>query len=480
VKLCLVQNLPQDVQYIALSHCWGLGPRFRLTTSSAGTFYEGIEVSALPKTFQDTIAVATKFRAEFGIRYVWIDSLCIVQDSLEDWRRESAIMGEIYQNAFCTVAATAAVDGSIGLFFQRQTWRILPCAIPVVPEDGAERMFYWTDPDDWTNSVSKAPLNQRSWVLQERLLSPRVLHFAADQLFWECSGLEASEVFPRGLPEGLGEQYKQWLRLVGTITVKDLRGTLRGAYGIWDQIVKTYSAGNLTEPTDRLVALSGIAHKMQEHLLPFDSYAAGLWRNDIPFGLLWDVKDPLKQDQSSNLVQHYIAPSWSWASRSGIVPGDVDPWASARSLINIKWARISAIGHDEMGQLNGGTIGLSCILIRAHLSRVYQPGSSAPGSALRLGRRLIGGAICRADEGFRFDVHLPTILYCLPIFQASGKYVTRCRGLLLIPSGRTREFRRYGTFTADAWNEEFLKSSDPHMFETGDLSANGRFDIMLI
>ena len=99
VRLRTIENNIENmhtIEYLALSHCWGSGPRFKLTSSSAAMLYEGVQISALCKTFQDAILVTKSFWDEFGVRYLWIDSLCIVQDSVVDWRRESAIMGEIY------------------------------------------------------------------------------------------------------------------------------------------------------------------------------------------------------------------------------------------------------------------------------------------------------------------------------------------------------------------------------------------------
>jgi heterokaryon incompatibility protein (HET) len=107
---------PDTITYLALSHCWGIGPRFTLTFSSVAGLHEGIDISMLSKTFQDAISVTKRFLVDFGIRYLWIDSLCIIQDSEIDWMRESAVMGEIYQNAFCTITATAGKDGNDGLF----------------------------------------------------------------------------------------------------------------------------------------------------------------------------------------------------------------------------------------------------------------------------------------------------------------------------------------------------------------------------
>jgi hypothetical protein len=466
-----------EIEYLALSHCWGSGPRLKLTASTEALLREGVEISTLCKTFQDAILVTKRFWDEFGIRYLWIDSLCILQDSDVDWRTESAIMGEIYQNAFCTLAATAAADGSRGLFSDRDPQRVLPCLISVVPVNQPKKLLRCMDTDDWVKNVNFAPLNSRSWVLQERLLSPRVLHFAANQLYWECSGQEACESFPGGLPDEFGEQFKQLLPFSGMPNVEGRQENSRGPYLVWDQVMKTYSAGNLSRQSDRLVALSGIARKLQRHVIPHDTYLAGLWKADMPFQLLWDVEE---REPPLHRWKDYIAPTWSWASRVSTVPCEKETWTSASPLVDITSTVVSSVDNDRMGQINGGYIRLSGILARGNLSRVHQPGSSNPGIALKLGERTIYSAICRLDDGINTTIHLPHVTYCLPVLRGLRNRVPRYKGLLLVPTGREMEFRRYGTFTADSPGDEFLVSCQPFVFETGKLNSSGRYEITIV
>ncbi|EXJ57659.1 uncharacterized protein A1O5_12449 [Cladophialophora psammophila CBS 110553] len=479
VRLRTVESIGDAyaIEYLALSHCWGLGPRVILTSSSAASLFEGVEIAALCRTFQDAIMVTKRFWDEFAVRYLWIDSLCIIQDSAEDWRQESANMGEIYQNAFCTLAATAAADGHRGFFSDRDPRMISPCSISVVPKNGENRPFYCVDYEDWAKNVSRGPLNGRSWVLQERLLSPRVLHFGADQLYWECSGLEASEAFPAGFPEGLGEQFKQLLPFSGLPQIEQQGPSSRGPYGIWDQVMETYSSGKLSRRTDRLVALSGIARKLQRRLIQHDTYLAGLWKQDLPFELLWDVKIP---PQKPDAGHEYIAPTWSWASRLATVPCETETWASAATLVDITGAMVVPLDNDHMGQVRGGYIRLSGVLARGTLSRIHQPGSPTPGLALKIGDRTVSSAICRPDDGFSPAIQLPHVVYCLPILRGTRNLVPRYKGLFLVPSGRQAQFRRYGTFTADSFGDEFLVSCPPSWLDTGDLGPDRRYEVTIV
>jgi hypothetical protein len=490
VKLCKVDGMGANAtEYLALSHCWGSGPTITLTSKTAAMLSAGIEVSSLCRTFQDAIRITRRFWAEFAVRYIWIDSLCIMQDSPEDWREESGIMGEIYQNAFCTLAATAAADGERGLFSGRDPRAINPCAVPVQSQAGGQKLFYCVDHEDWTRNVSRGPLNGRSWVLQERLLSPRVLHFAVDQLYWECSALEASEAFPQGFPDGAREQFKSLLPFSGLpprMEQRDMEPSLRaqGPYGIWDQVMETYAAGKLTRSTDRLVALSGIARKLQQRLLQNDTYLAGLWKNDLPLGLLWDVRDPQLLAPGP-----YIAPTWSWASRTTTVPCSehkLEPktWANATVLIEITGAGALPLTNDgdRMGQVKGGSIRLTGVLARAILSRLHQPGSPTPGLQLKVRNQAINSAILRPDDGFSLAIPLPPVVYCLPLLQGKRWRAPRYRGLLLVPSGGPQgEFRRYGTFTAETEGDEFRWSSGyPYRFGATRLCAEERQEIVIV
>jgi hypothetical protein len=174
---------------VTLSHCWGQNKIKRLLEENLDQMKKTIRVAELPKTFQDAIAVTRKL----GIQYLWIDSLCIIQDNQEDWARESSIMGLIYKNGYCNIAAAAASDGTQGCFQQRDPLLAQPCRVTLDRElkrFGLKTGLYNLVPHTlWEQGLSKAPLLKRGWVVQERVLARRVLHFGRNQLFWECQEL---------------------------------------------------------------------------------------------------------------------------------------------------------------------------------------------------------------------------------------------------------------------------------------------------
>ncbi len=191
-------------KYLTLSHCWCNIQIRTLEKANIEDMKKGIVMSSLPQTFQDAIRVTR----ELGQQYLWIDSLCIIQDSDEDWFQESSRMGDIYSNSYCTISATGAEDGSMGLFLDHKPPPAAKSSLYISANwDGeVHRKYEYTGAPNhetkemWEREVDSAPLNQRAWVFQERFLSHRNLMFGRNCLFWECDDNRASEIFPDSLP----------------------------------------------------------------------------------------------------------------------------------------------------------------------------------------------------------------------------------------------------------------------------------------
>jgi len=176
--------------YIALSHRWGDLPeeQKRIICTSrdnidARRHDQGLDMGALPKTFQDAIIVTRKL----GKRYLWIDSLCIIQygDNLEDWKKESKRMGVVFSNAYCTIAATSAKDPTRGFLTRPITQYPEPQYVKIHTSSYGP-VYISRVVDDFHGDVETGILNQRAWALQERALSRRTIHFTTTQAYWEC------------------------------------------------------------------------------------------------------------------------------------------------------------------------------------------------------------------------------------------------------------------------------------------------------
>jgi hypothetical protein len=233
-------------------------------------------------------------------RYIWIDSLCIIQDSKEDWASECGRMSDIYSNCFMTISAMSYENNERG--FRHIRCEDVPphhplCSLPGHPET---RVYVRSAVD---HKSRKDYLKYRAWAFQELLLSPRVLHLTSTAMAFECDTCTQLERGPNSdVLYGIDFERK---RLVHTAS--DAIGNDRVTYyDRWLELVQTYSQLKLTYNTDRLPALSGIAYLVAAKTK--DTYIAGLWKKDIAVGLLWYVWPC--QPASSD----YIAPSWSWAS----------------------------------------------------------------------------------------------------------------------------------------------------------------------
>lgn len=169
--------------YCILSHCWGNAHFIQLNCDTLSTLQSGIPVDAMPKTFREAIVVTRRL----GVRYIWIDSLCIQQDDRAAWAREAGLMHKVYSHSHCNISASAAKDSSEGLFRARQPHLILPTHVEVCVADLAHTSDYvhcaMHDSCFWTHSVSSCTINKRAWVTQERLLAPRILHLVKASFF---------------------------------------------------------------------------------------------------------------------------------------------------------------------------------------------------------------------------------------------------------------------------------------------------------
>ena len=364
VKLIITADSRPSGNYMTLSHCWGTAQFANLSISNIDELRSGIGLKTLPKTFREAISVARLFK----VSYLWIDSLCIIQDSLEDWNAEASLMSEVYQHALCNIAATGAGNSNGGLFFSRDPRTLQPCKVQLVPEETNNdhlpiRHAYVMDSEDWKNRVDMAPLMKRAWVVQERLLAKRVLHFGKDQLLWECQEKAASEVFPRKVPnvpwpwqsntkfkDIIPKAFHGFIRAVQDNTEQNIQDEAL----IWGRILRSYSRGQLTKARDKEVALIGIIRALEKNFN--DSTVVGLWKKGMPFQLLWQAQHPSKRSTI------YRAPSWSWLSMDGEIRSHVPsapehPETFIRvPAIQIEDIKIIRDGSSLLSPIKGGYI----------------------------------------------------------------------------------------------------------------------------
>lgn len=290
----------ENTRYIALSHCWGgaMEEPATLTQDSLECRLTSIPMGSLPLTFLHLIHVAERL----GVKYVWIDSLCIIQDSADDWDRESASMSSVYSHACCTVAAPASKNAAGGLFRNAGLSSDDSVRFLRSSKDGKSRaVLAMKQQDTWGAMYSNGCfLHQRGWVLQERELSPRILHFTSSQVLWECRTFKSSEGWPYSkFPVG-ERQSDIPPRILDTIQP----GNKQSIFDAWHSLVTDYAARSLTKDSDTLVALSGIAHLISKYTNC--EYYAGIWSDDLLRSLCWRVgpdypPPPKPEDVQSSL-----------------------------------------------------------------------------------------------------------------------------------------------------------------------------------
>ena len=275
---------------------------------------KSIPVSKLPAVFIDAFSIARSL----GIRYLWLDALCIVQDDKQDWDIEARKMGGIYQSAHVTIAATRSgcVSDSFLPKDNRRSQQVLDIAYKLdSPESG--NMALVSGSPNPTEYVKDARLNSRGWVLQERLLSRRILHFARDQIYWECRQAVQAE---DGSSFPLQDFDRDFLfplpGLMKKINIKTLDEYSPERDDIfqkaWLSILAFYCDRGFTKASDRMVALLGLVNKLRP--LTKRTYLDGNWflpgSQSIPRSLLWRPENSRRSAEKS-------IPSWSWASRTG-------------------------------------------------------------------------------------------------------------------------------------------------------------------
>lgn len=306
--------------YAALSHCWGQSQHVKTVQREYSQRKASIAFDELPKTFQDAVVVTRKL----GVRYLWIDSLCIIQDSASDWERESLRMGSVYHNAFFTIAASSSIDGDGGLFYDRPVPDpTTEVSLPFTNIDGSPSGT-WTihsHPPNYSAAVLRGPLNSRAWTLQEKHLSRRIIHFTHDEVYFECKRAVSFESRRPSHVHGvdalsLSILYWTAVQLHKNLMANAMLVTSAILARQWSSIVEDYTKRALTYGKDKLPALWGMVALLSD--LTGDVCHSGLWRGMLHSQLLWRTANYAEQGERRGRVLGR-APSWSWASVDGAV-----------------------------------------------------------------------------------------------------------------------------------------------------------------
>ncbi|KAE9372590.1 HET-domain-containing protein [Stipitochalara longipes BDJ] len=394
----VLKSIPTDfsaskrtpISYLSLSHCWGPPPNASsplggradsvLTESTLPAWQADLPLSSLPLTFQHAITICSWLDFE----YIWIDSLCIMQDSKQDWEVQSAVMGDVYKYAFLNIAALSSKSDYEGFISTRDTRvvfgfrasfsRILnrdpngkntkgqEC---ILLQGKAKLLWDFMNDTPGLNGFS-APLFTRAWVYQERNLARRTLAFDKSRVYWACDEGSRCEHPEWGVfqSQGLRNLLDSVLgptSITQENNAEDLRMQINAFDMRWHGIVTSYTLCNLTKHTDKLMAISSIARELASTKIVNKRYLAGLWDVNLLFQLGWITVEGGKTSPRKRLEDdEYVAPSWSWASIDAPVqPNFIFPSSTTLiALADVRAADVTLATDYEFGSVKSGYIRL--------------------------------------------------------------------------------------------------------------------------
>lgn len=461
--------------YVALSHRWGDEHLPATTSANLESRIHQLTQTDLTQTMKDAIRITR----ELGYQYLWIDALCIVQDSQDDWLREAAKMSEVFSGAIVTLAAADATNHSQGMFRARSGESLRPFLVPLmdglpyrkrIRMDGEGPTYVFPNNGLVSAGVRpKSTLDTRGWILQEQLLSPRMLYFGHGEVFWDCNTVSASESSPisTSLLDDPDPDDTWALKIVRkTLAASQNAETLRQRLAdIWTQVIKNYSARHLAKQSDKLIALNGITQPLITLL--GEPLIAGMWKTELWRQLIWwqarHQPNPTSQDHAAH--DAFPAPTWSWLSTTNPV----------------KYHNTLSINTTSLSKMNNGFGELEQRMRLVSVETTTLPGSTGVEGRLTISglsfRFHLTSSDLKSDMAKRFhaskwklnagnwmldtQVVLPLDVHCIIVARDVVAKMLVC--LCLIPTERAGEWRRVGLCHWDGlgWQVERFAGRKP-------------------
>jgi hypothetical protein len=336
VRLIETTTMVTCPRYLALSYCWGdqsaAAQQLKTTSSTLRKHFDSLPPDRTTIIVHDAVKVARALH----VRYLWIDALCIIQDDGEDWARESRVMGLVYTNAYATICALAASSCLEGFVIRNDPEVRIHFRSSLRPNvAGLLHIYRQQALDSVGDSNTALPdhfryldeevsaWNSRAWVYQEEKLSKRKILFGKSRIHLALSDRQLTEGIDKSWasndvlkPSSFHDEYRQFIQ----------SGDMEILQNSWLTAVQLFSEKKISDKQDRFPAISGLARLMAVPLA--DTYVAGLWRNDLLRGLLWErefesITPPASDHAPSSQLHYlrqitrpgsatYIGPSWSW------------------------------------------------------------------------------------------------------------------------------------------------------------------------
>ncbi|KAM7183008.1 Heterokaryon incompatibility protein (HET) domain containing protein [Naviculisporaceae sp. PSN 640] len=382
-------------RYIALSYCWGpVSRNLKTTRETLDSHLREIPFDSMPRTFQEAIQLSRLL----GVPYIWIDSLCIIQQDEEDWTYHAARMSSIYGNAWIVLSATASATVHDGLLVDRtealrehntfagKVWASSTLPRPIsnlVADDQStttrdifvrRRLPHSAVIPEVVYPTSDCPLLTRGWTFQERILATRTLHFLPTEVLWECRSQYWCECMScnADLYDEIDPRIGYNSKLRGSKFNKVMLTYPKPEHleELWRTIVSSYSYRKFTRYTDRLPALWGVATRISLHTeTSLGGYMAGLWGRNLAVNLMWQAELPPSAIVPPNNTDPI--PSWSWASTPFPVKWEthdlVNSAHAEASILSTDWEGMSVVHHYTNKAVPRGTIDVLAPLTAATL-----------------------------------------------------------------------------------------------------------------
>jgi hypothetical protein len=321
---CDLDNI-EEFKYLALSHMWGEEPskQLRLTSATLQEFQRDIPLDTLPSIFREAIQITHYL----GFRYLWIDSLCIIQDSNSDWTAEANMMSAVYNNAVCTIAFLFPPHAGFSSTQNRRDPRgSTPC---MVREPARSRPGVCAFPESILGAPrgvrTSWPLFSRAWTFQEQILSPRTIFYGNHTLKWECVEMSCDELAGTVAALTTTWDHKNMNQKAllspqrvnrprnksGIVSQLERDDEFEEPFASWMELMRRYRKRDITQASDRIMAFAGIAQAFQaENDL---TYLAGMWKEHLPRSLLWSIVFSVERTSSLTPIEPVLesAPTWS-------------------------------------------------------------------------------------------------------------------------------------------------------------------------
>ncbi|KAF7983223.1 hypothetical protein HWV62_23510 [Athelia sp. TMB] len=434
--------------FAALSYVWGTSQPHCTRMDNIETYMRGIDICLIPQTIKDAIASTHKL----GLQYLWVDALCIIQDDRQDKRSEIRHMRHYYEDAYVALTAASAPTVNDG-FLQDRPAPSGSFSLPFRCPDGVLGTMSSHSPEPERTE----PVDTRAWCLEERLIPPRTLRYTSTTLQYTCRthimnvGDSNISMFRRDMQLPL-----VMFRAPNTSELS--RTDQREILDAWGTVLAAYTERALTHPQDRFIAVSGIVDLFSKFW--GETYVAGLWRDNLLEGLLW------QQGDLKNLPPRpktYRAPSWSW----GAVDGRITPafamhfWGEDKPECEILECEVELAKDDHpFGEVTGGQLRVRALLKKVLWNprgwKIYDASDEAAGAGSQCSQaglvaweqnnaEPLGSAYPDSAEDASMD---KSEVFALPI--RSSVSVSQCvQGLIVVPGVSLDDmacYRRVGVF----------------------------------